>query len=167
VPVDAGQAGGHVVCECGKKLEVPTLRRLRHLPLEEQAAAKTRTAWRPKFGAVAAFLIPAVLLTAVSVGLRISEPKVLPVNLTGAHEYVLERIDQMTPAEWWQWWTYRYRPDTLQGFTVLENQLPPEQAQQVAKKRLVQNVLLSLAALFAGAGMVAALWPTGAKTKAR
>jgi hypothetical protein len=92
---------------------------------------------------------------------------VAPVDLKGAHEYILEQVDQMTPADWWQWWTYRYRPDALQGFTLLENRLPPAEAEQVAKKRLVQNVLLSLAAMFAGVALIAAFWPAAKAQRPR
>ena len=33
VPVEVGQAGEQVACQCGAKLDVPPLRKLRHLPV--------------------------------------------------------------------------------------------------------------------------------------
>lgn len=118
-----------------------------------------RSSWSPRYSVIAAFLTPAILLALVSLGIRWTEPTVPPIDLKGAHAQILEQIDRMTPAEWFQEWTYRYRPSVEPGFAVYQNQLTPMVAQQVSKKRLVQKVLLTLAAVFASGALVAALWP--------
>ena len=44
VPVEIGQAGGQVTCSCGTQLDVPTLRKLRHLPAAATAEEPSRPA---------------------------------------------------------------------------------------------------------------------------
>jgi hypothetical protein len=74
VPVDAGQAGAKVTCECGQQLAVPTFRALRNLEQEKpvEAAAAGATAgkgseWNPVRGIMFSFGLLLSLIAAVLV----------------------------------------------------------------------------------------------------
>jgi hypothetical protein len=51
-PVSVAQAGGHVMCVCGEKLAVPTLRGLRQLELAPAVAVSPKAGWSRIQGAV-------------------------------------------------------------------------------------------------------------------
>ena len=72
VPVDAGQAGAKVTCECGQQVAVPTFRALRNLEQEKPAAAATGGAtagkpseWNPVRGIMFSFGLLLSLIAAV------------------------------------------------------------------------------------------------------
>jgi hypothetical protein len=44
-PVEPGRAGGTVVCKCGKKLDVPTLGRLKSFPLASAESVAVKGVW--------------------------------------------------------------------------------------------------------------------------
>src|SRR5262245_54314983 len=73
--VDVGQAGGQIVCSCGTKLDVPTLRNLRHLPPAATIQAAEAATWSPRKGFITFFLIGAAVLAAASLWNRLTEPK--------------------------------------------------------------------------------------------
>jgi hypothetical protein len=159
VAVEIGQAGGQVRCECGARLDVPTLRRLRHLPVEPVAAPPASRTWQPRYGLVAALVALAFVLGAACCGVWLSEPRIERVDLEQAYQVALQRIDNMTPAEWWNLWNYRYRPELERVFNVYQKRLLPPQIQEQAKKRRVERALLILAAVSAAAAATVALWP--------
>lgn len=45
LPVELGQAGGHIRCSCGREVDVPTLRQLRKLPLAPADYVADAPAW--------------------------------------------------------------------------------------------------------------------------
>ena len=49
-PVDMSQAGGSVMCSCGKKLEVPSLRAIRELTPSSEATDARKYQWNPTAG---------------------------------------------------------------------------------------------------------------------
>jgi hypothetical protein len=167
VPVEIGQAGGHVRCPCGRSVEVPTLRRLRHLPIEQASAGAQKRKWSTRRGIAAALFILAAALAVVGVGLRLAEPTAPPLNIKGSYEKTLERSESLTPADWFEVWTYHYRPSLEAGFEIYENQLSPPVAMQVAKKRLVQKGLLGLGAVLVVVALTVAFWPAGPAARGR
>ncbi|MEX2188559.1 MAG: hypothetical protein WD875_17255 [Pirellulales bacterium] len=58
-PVAPSQAGGEVRCACGAKVDVPTLRAMRRLPVAEQRAQAEQSVWagRQRLWVVGAVLI--------------------------------------------------------------------------------------------------------------
>jgi hypothetical protein len=88
-----------------------------------------------------------------------------PRDIAAEHQRILKEIEQLTPAQWFEEWTYRYRPMTERGFAVYENRLHPIVEHQVTHKRMIQNVLLTIAGALSAIALLAALWPTGNKTR--
>jgi hypothetical protein len=156
--VGAAQAGGQVVCGCGKTLNVPTLRMLRHSPQAEVKPPAAASAWNVRKGALTVCLILAGLLAAGAFWSRFTEPK-LPEYDPGAHSRLVDQgLDKMTPAQAWQAWIQEYRPLAENGLAVLESPHTPAIRAAIAQKRFSQRVMLSLAAIFATGALVLALW---------
>ncbi|MCI0332526.1 MAG: hypothetical protein L0228_04810 [Planctomycetes bacterium] len=159
VPVEVGQAGDRVTCVCGAQLDVPTLRKLRHLPVERPAASQARAAWNPRKGFVAASLIAAGLLVASAVWTWLKQPvvpKFDPVAQLNAADAHLAKI---TPAESWMRWVAVYLPLANSGFAVFEHPDKDAIEQQVAQYRILETTLLIIAASCVTVALIAAFRP--------
>ena len=159
VPVEIGQAGGRVACSCGAQLQVPPLRKLRHLPVATPKIAPSQAAWNPRKGIVAAGLIMAVLLACVALGSRVTEPTVPEFDPVGRLNAVDEGLKSMTPIESWRLWVEIYRPLADSGFAVFQHPHAASIEQQIAERRFLQKTLLILAGICAAVAVAAAFWP--------
>jgi hypothetical protein len=162
MPVEVGQAGGQVVCACGTALDVPTLRQLRQLPLEQTQQPAQGLAWRPRYGAIAAFLILAAGTASVCLWAQLTKPALPPFNSTGVQQQLLGNLDRLTPAQAWSWWTLNHS-QVGAGFTVWQPQLHPAEAAERDRKQFLVKALLVLTGLAVSAAACAALWPAGKK----
>ncbi len=124
LPVEIGQAGGRITCSCGNQVDVPPLRKLRHLP---PAAAEKHRAH--PFGilgtrervSITASLILVGALAVINGWSWFTEPAVPKFDPAGYQREVVEqRLKTMTPSESWHWWIEYYRPLAERGFGVLE-----------------------------------------------
>jgi hypothetical protein len=158
MPVDMGQAGERIHCQCGATLEVPPLRRLRHQPLAPVPAAKS-AAWSARRGFVAALLILATVLGIAALWSRITEPAVQEFDPIVRSSGVEEGLKTMTPLEAWQLWVEYYRPMGERGFSKFLNRDAPIIEQQIAERRFLQRTLLATAAAFIALAGIIALWP--------
>lgn len=162
LPVDVGQAGGQVVCSCGTRLDVPTLRNLRHLPVASTVQPSTVANWSPKKGTIAVFLIGAALLAAASLWNRLTEPKLPEFQPQVVSQAINKRIDQLKPVDVWKEWILVYRPLAERGFTPLEASNAAQIHAVIARKRFLESVLLIVAGVCLGIAALAVLWPTAA-----
>ncbi|MGL4513959.1 MAG: hypothetical protein ACRCT8_12785 [Lacipirellulaceae bacterium] len=152
VAVAPSQAGGGVDCDCGARLDVPTLRQLRELPPAD-VAAPARGAWGARQGIVAC----GVMLAALALGLAgycLSTAPTPPAPFdAGAHgKLVSGQIDALTPAEAYAIWQNVYAPLRVVGYQAQQR---PEEAAIAAEIALRQQYATSLAVL-AGVALVAA-----------
>jgi len=167
VSVEVGQAGERVACQCGAMLDVPPLRKLRHLPVAaplSEETAKTAAAWNVRRGIVTACLILATLLAVIAVWNRLTEPTVPTFDATAAEhatEAVEEGIKTMTPAQGWRRWVEVYRPMAERGFSRFESPVVPIIQQEIAQRRFFQKTLFVVAAVFLAVALLAAFWPQG------
>lgn len=162
VPVEVGQAGERVTCSCGNELEVPTLRKLRHLPLAQPAATTKPTAankWNPKKGFIAAALILAALLAAGAAWNRWKEPFVPQFDSVGRTKAVREGLAQMKPVEAWTLWVEVYRPMATTGFGVFQHPHTEAIESAIVQHRFLQKALLIAAAFCVLLSLAAAFWP--------
>ena len=160
VPVDAGQAGERIACpSCGAQLEVPTLRKLRHLPVAAPETQPARSTWGTRQGVATASLILAVILVAVALWSRFREPVVPEFDPQARLQSVDSALEEMTPVEGWQLWIDLYRPLAERGFARIEDPHKPAIEQYIARRRFFQKTLLALAALSIAVALAAALWP--------
>jgi hypothetical protein len=166
--VEVGQAGERVTCRCGKALDVPPLRKLRHLPPEEAAAvARGGPSWNVRYGIIAAFLILATTLAVWALWSRLTEPHVAPFDPRIREQRVEEDLEHMTPGQGWQVWIERYRPLAERGFSELQHPHAAAIEQFVAEQRFLQRMLLAAAGVFVVFAAIAALWPRAETSQTR
>ena len=158
LPVDVGQAGERVVCPCGATLDVPPLRKLRHLPLQPSATPQSVAIWNLRKGFIAACLAIAVILAAVALGSWLTEPTV-PSFTAGRDRSVDEALKTITPAQAWTLWITLYRPLAERGFSDIVHTQAAAVEAIIAKRRFLQMTLLSVAAVFVALAALAAFWP--------
>jgi hypothetical protein len=159
VSVDVGQAGGKVACACGKQLDVPTLRNLRHLPQVETDRAAATVGWNPRKGIIAASLIVAGLLAAYAGWNFLTEPTVPKFADVYDSSEVEANWDKMNPVEAWTLWIDIYRPLAKTGFHTYEHPHKAAIEDHVAFRRVLQSTLLIIAAVAVAIAITAALWP--------
>ena len=161
VPVEIGQAGERVVCQCGATLEAPPLRKMRHLPVAPAAGASAglSPAWSPRKGIVTACLVLAAVLAVMALWSWITEPVIAPFSAAGRQQAVEEGLKTMTPEQSWHLWVERYKPLAEQGFTEFEHPHAAAIEQQIAKQRFFQRMLLAAAGVFVAVAALAAFWP--------
>ncbi len=167
VPVEIGQAGGQVRCECGAQLDVPPLRALRQLPLAESTADTNRGQWSAANGAVAALLTVTVLLLAAATWSRLTEP---PVREFDAAEHIRNmegNVERLTPVQAWQVWVQAVRPLRDRGFFVIDLSLSAAEKEEIADAHFFQAMMLVVAAVFAAAAVVAFLVGRSSRPSAR
>jgi hypothetical protein len=166
VPVEIGQAGGHVACSCGAQLDVPPLRKLRHLPVAATERDHPASAWSARKGIIACGLILAGLLAAATLWSRFSEPSIPPFDPAGYQRMWDERLKSMTPVDGWRTWIEYVRPIAERGFAVFEYRDAAAVQEEVAGKRFFQKMMLILAAACAAMAVTAALWPRSNERRA-
>jgi hypothetical protein len=159
VPVEVRQAGEHISCDCGAMLEVPPLRKLRHLPVAAPMAAETAGAWSPRLGIVTACLLLAAILAIIALWNRLTEPVVAPFDATARERFVEDGLKKMTPVQAWRSWIESYRPLAEHGFSVYQNPMTAAIEAEVARRRFLQKTLLVVAATLAAIAILAAFWP--------
>jgi hypothetical protein len=160
VPVEIGQSGGQTACPaCGAPLEVPPLRKLRHLPVAAAETKSVRATWGARQGIVTASFVLAAILAAIAAWSRFTEPTVRQFDPNARLEAVDQGLDQMTPLEGWQLWIELYRPLAERGFAIIEDPHKPAIERHVAQQRFLQKTLLAAAAVFLAIALAAALWP--------
>jgi hypothetical protein len=164
LPVDVGQAGGKVVCACGRSVDVPTLRMLRHLPQAPEERAAPTSAWGVRKGTIAVFLILAAALGGFAAVNRLTEPRLPEFSPATQLSLVDQQLERMTPVQAWQLWVGQYRPLAEQGFTPMQSPHEPAIRAEIARRRFLRKVVLSLAGVCAALALVAAVWPA-AKTR--
>jgi hypothetical protein len=159
LPVEIGQAGEQVPCKCGARLDVPPLRKLRHLPAATQAADRPVSAWNARRGIITACVILAALPALLAVWSWATEPRVPPFPLEARRQMVAEDLKTMTPRKAWDLWVDRYRPMAEHGIQLLQHLNAAEIEQQAAKQRFLTRTLLSVAGAFSVVAVIAAVWP--------
>lgn len=171
VPVETGHAGGQVDCICGRTLDVPPLRVLRHLPTEATtspaaAAKRAGSTWGAGQGIATICLLAAVAFGCAAAWSRWGEPTLPEFNPTTHIGQMNRNIDALTPVQAWQWWVEVYKPLAEVGFAEMKHPYENAIRADIDRRRFFQKVTLILAGVFGAIGLTAAFWPR-ARTKTR
>jgi hypothetical protein len=158
--VDVGQAGERVWCQCGAMLDVPPLRKLRHLPVAAAPAEKSAS-WNARRGIVATLVILAAIPALVALWSRLTEPKVAKFEPAIHTRNVEELLKRSTPVQAWQDWIQHYSQLGEHGFVELSDSRAALIQQEVAKRRFLQSTLLVTSAAMIVLAAVAGFWPSG------
>lgn len=158
VPVDIGQAGGQVACECGTQLDVPTLRQLRHLPRSTPAEERRQSStWGTRQGILAASLILAAALLAWGTWVWSKEPVIPEFNPADRMQVVEKQIK--TPVGAWNGWVEFYRPMAEHGIPIFRVREVALIEAAIAQARFFRWMLWALGAIFAVIAACVAFWP--------
>ncbi len=96
--VTTAQAGDRIACECGRNVEVPTLRHFTDLEQVSEAPAKAAASWSARQGLILLGAAVVLLAAAGIVFLYIKKPETI-------HDPIaIIKIDKMTPAQLWAVW---------------------------------------------------------------
>jgi hypothetical protein len=160
LPVEIGQAGGRITCSCGNLVDVPPLRKLRHLPIAESQVVHPTSTWSARKGVITASLLLAAALAIVNAWSWFTQPKVPVFNpATYQHEVIEPRLKAMTPSQGWQWWIEYYKPLAERGFAYLEFANRGQIETIIAERQSLRRTLWIVAAIAAAIAAAAAFWP--------
>ncbi len=162
-PVEPGQAGERVRCTCGAMLEVPPLRKMRHLPLATEGAAGpavAASAWNARKGVVAALLLVAFVFALFAAWSWYTEPRVAEFDPKAFRAGVERGLETMTPEQSWHWWVEVYKPLAERGFAKIENPHASHIEAVALRHRFLQRTLLAAAAVFSTLAAAVAFWPS-------
>lgn len=159
LPVEVGQAGGRITCTCGGLVDVPPLRKLRHLEADTTIAQRPVATWSARKGLMTACLIVASALLAVNAWSWLTQPKVPEFDRGRYRQIVETHLKKMTPAEAWNDWIFRYRPLAEHGFAYLEMAERPRIESIIAERRSLRRTFWAVIAIAAVIAAAAAIWP--------
>jgi hypothetical protein len=142
-------------------VDVPPLRKLRHLPVATSEAEKAPSAWGARHGIVAACLILALVPALWALYSRLTEPYVEPFDVEIRRQVVEHGLEGLTPAQAWQQWIEWFRPLAERGFSELAHPHAAQIERYVARERVLQKALLAVAGVLVGIALIAVLWPRG------
>jgi len=163
VPVEVGQAGGRIACSCGSMVDVPPLRKLRHLPPAEVQEERAATQWSVRHGLLTVSLIATALLLGAAIWNWSTQPHVPTFDPVLRGRAVEETLKNITPAQAWEFWL-NYRLQAESGFHVYEASNRAEIEQTIAHKQFSRRILWGLAGLCGAIAAAAAFWPRTAET---
>jgi hypothetical protein len=168
LPVEIGQAGSQIACSCGNLVDVPTLRKLRHLPPAEIEVARPASTWSARKGVITASLLLAGGLALINAWSWFTQPKVPifdPVDYQ--HDVVEQRLKTMTPTQSWHWWIEYYKPMAERGFSYLEFANRGEIERTIAARQSLRRTLWIVVAIGGAIAAAAAFWPKSQELTSR
>ena len=158
-PVEVGQAGQQILCNCGRRIEVPTMRVIRTLEPADGNASSFGTGARLAWGPTRGFIFSLGLLIAAiggigGAGLAWLQSRIEPVD--HSREFA-RQIDEMGPYEAFYEWSQHLNRGLMQS--------PPQEVLEQQRKRSMQRwskIGLIAAALGGVASAIALLVPARA-----
>ena len=159
LPVEIGQAGGRITCTCGNVVDVPPLRKLRHLEVDATVVARPTSTWSARKGVITACLILAGTLTIVNGWSRFTQPKVPEFDGAAYLESVEQRLNKLTPTQSWQMWTEYYKPMSERGFSNLELANRGLIERIIAERQSLRKTLWIVVGIAVAIAAAAAFWP--------
>jgi hypothetical protein len=162
VTVEVGQAGGQVTCRCGKTLDVPALRQLRHLPQARVDEARPTSNWGLRQGFVTACVI-AVLGLLVAIGWNWWNAPTIP-KFDPVHRQQIVEEQLKTPASAWQSWVGFYKPLAASGLRFFYRSDTHTILETLEVRARHRKMLWALTGIFAVAAAAGIFWPAAGKT---
>jgi hypothetical protein len=159
LPVEIGQAGGRITCTCGNLVDVPPLRKLRHLQTDTPVVERPTSTWSARKGVITACLILAGALAIINAWSWFTQPKV-PIFDPVAYQrdVVEERLKKITPTQSWLMWIEYYRPMAERGFSYLELANRGQIERTIAERQSLRRTLWIVAAIAAVIAAAATFW---------
>ena len=102
IPVEAGQAGDQVHCECGNAIQVPKLGQLRLLPRIQ--SAESASTWSPRKGLLTLGGLVAAVSLVIGIYFWAVTPSRTDLDISGEKEYAGGYVDALSPTDTWIYW---------------------------------------------------------------
>ena len=168
LPVEIGQAGGRIACTCGNLVDVPPLRKLRHLPPAEIEIARSTATWSARKGVITASLLLAGALAIVNAWSWFTQPTVPEFDpVAYQRDVVEEHLKKLTPTQSWQMWIEYYKPMAERGLSRLELANRSQIERIIAERQSFRRTLWIVVAIAAAVAAGAAVWPRSVETGRR
>jgi hypothetical protein len=160
LPVEIGQAGGRITCTCGNLVDVPTLRKLRHLEMETTVEERPVSTWSARKGVITACLILVGALTIINTWSWYTQPE-MPVFDPVAYQrdVIGQRLKTLTPTQSWQLWIEYYKPMAQRGFSNLEFANRALIERIIAERQSFRRTLWIVVGIALFVAVAALLWP--------
>lgn len=167
LPVEVGQAGGRIACTCGNLVDVPPLRKLRHLLTADTEAARPTSAWSTRKGVITASLLLAGALAIVNAWSWFTQPTVPEFDPLGYQHAIEQRLNKMTPGQSWDLWIAYYKPMAERGFGSLQLANRGLIEKTIAERQSLRRTLWIVAAIAVAIAAAAAIWPKSKEVTSR
>jgi hypothetical protein len=167
LPVDMGQAGGRVACTCGNLVDVPPLRKLRHLPTAEIEVERPTSTWSARKGVITASLLLAGALAIVNAWNWFTQPTVPEFDPVAYQRGIEQRLNKMTPGQSWEWWIEYYKPMAERGFGNLQLANRGVIEKTIVERQSLRRTLWIVAAIAIAVAAAAAFWPKSKEVTSR
>lgn len=161
ITIGLPQAGSLVMCPCGQKVEVPTLRALRQLPKAAPTKGEARPVWGFRHGLIALAMILATLCAIPGVYWRVAQSTTEPYSLEAQLNHVMERLDKASPSQTWEYWHTVIVPLSERGLTEFVTSDSIAYDRKMKSLTLYQTISFGLSGSFALLAVVVALWRSG------
>jgi hypothetical protein len=168
--VEPRQAGSQMLCDCGRTLEVPTLRGLRALPQAEADLEGSTAVWTMRQAVVTAGVLISLILLGVGLWNWRQEREIQTQRgrleftadtIADMDKSVVENLERMTPFQMWQAWEYLFKPTTRMGFVDVNAPAKAALDDAIRFKRRERWIWLgAAAAVLVGVSLWAALAPS-------
>jgi hypothetical protein len=167
LPVEMGQAGGRVACTCGNIVDVPPLRKLRHLPTVDTEVARPTATWNARKGVITACLLLAGTLAILNAWSWRTQPTVPEFDPAAYQSAIMQRLNKMTPGQSWDLWIEYYKPMAERGFGNLQLANRGVIEKTIAERESLRRTLWIVAAIALAIAAAAAFWPKSREVTSR
>lgn len=157
IPIETSQAGDFVTCQCGVKLEAPTFRNIRHLPLAEEQDATNASSgggWGLRQGVITLSLLLTLLFAGLGAYVWANDPVAPkgfdPISRSAA---ISQGLEKMTPVDAYMNWIQHYKP--LRQLAEMSDPREQVMRQILAKRAAIRWSLLAVAGACALGGVLA------------
>jgi len=160
VAASANQAGSQVACQCGAMVEVPPLRKLKHLPRKRETPVPAASGWSGRQAVLMAGAVVTACLLAWAGWLWATQPVALEFDPTYFSDNVDRALAESSPRDLWIRWEIDYQTLADRGFSEMSDPRKEAIDAYIAQRQLFRNVVLGIAAVVVITTVAGwALWP--------
>jgi len=139
-------------------VDVPQLRKLRHLPTEVVKEERAASQWSARHGVITLSSLLAAAMFAIAIWNWWTQP-VVPVFKPAEYVHAVDGyLKDLTPAKSWDRWL-DYRLLAERGLSTFEASNRAQIEAEIARRQSGRRMLWCLAAVFAAVAAAVALWP--------
>lgn len=164
IVVEDGQAGGQAACQCGAVLDVPTLRKLRHLPAAPDEVDQPKANWTFRHGLLAAAIIVACASAGLGALAWWSSPQPEKYDPAANLRRVDQVLEELTPTLAWDSWLYYSGLKTV-GFSEIHSANESQIEAEAARHRIIYSSAFAVALVSLIGALIIVILPRAEKSR--